>query len=346
MSNPILVEVLRGSVVESCHEGAIAVVDAENCPVFCLGDVERPVYPRSAVKALQALVLVESGAADRYSLTEAELALVCASHSGEPDHVAAAKSILSRAGLTVAALHCGAHPPIHQPSAVALYRAGQVPSPLHNNCSGKHSGFLCAACAIGADPQSYIEPLNPVQREVRSVIESLSDASLPDQHRGIDGCSVPTWALPLKNLALAFARFGTGHRLSPHRAKAAARLRAACAAHPWYVAGTGRFCTEIMRRFGTRVFIKSGAEGILCASLPGEGLGIAIKCNDGAGRATEVIITALLTHFCALSDRAGLEPFLRPTLRNWNGIAVGSLRPSEAIAAAVFKPAATGTSRG
>jgi L-asparaginase II len=333
MNNPVLVEVLRGGLLESRHEGAAAVVDAENRPVFSLGDVDRPIYPRSAVKALQALVLVESGAVERYGLTDKELALVCASHSGEPDHVGAAQSMLARAGLTVEALRCGAHPPIHQPSAVALYRAGQAPSALHNNCSGKHCGFLCAACATGTDPHSYTEPAHPVQREVRSVIENLSDASLPDQSRAIDGCSVPTWALPLKNVALAFARFGTGRRLSLHRANAAARLRTACAAHPWYVAGTGRFCTEVMRRFGSRVFIKSGAEGVVCASLPAEGLGIAVKCDDGAGRASEVVITALLARFCAMSeyDRAGLEPFLLPTLRNWNGIAVGSLRPTKVL---------------
>jgi len=334
MGNPILVEVSRGPLVESRHRGAVAVVDADARAVLFLGAVDRPVFPRSAVKALQALVLVESGAADRYGLSEAELALACASHSGEPDHVAAASRILSRAGLTCAALRCGAHPPIHQPSAAALYRAGQTPSALHNNCSGKHSGFLCAACCIGgADPESYIEATHPVQREVRAAIESLSDAPLPDENRAIDGCSGATWALPLRKLALAFARFGTGRGLAPQRAKAAARLRAACAAQPWYVAGTGRFCTEIMRRFGARVFIKSGAEGMVCASLPGEGLGIAVKCDDGAGRASEVVIAALIARYCALTDadRAGLEPYLRPTLRNWNRIAVGGLWPTELI---------------
>src|SRR5262245_38324334 len=155
MSNPVLVEVLRAAVVESRHRGAVAVVDADGRAVLSLGDVERPVFPRSAVKALQALVLVESGAADKYQWSEAELALACSSHNGEPEHVATAQRVLARAGLDATALRCGAHPPIYQPSAAALARAGEAPSALHNNCSGKHSGFLCAACALGADPRGY-----------------------------------------------------------------------------------------------------------------------------------------------------------------------------------------------
>jgi len=333
MNNPVVVEVSRGAMVESRHRGAIAVVDADGCAVLALGDVERPIFPRSAVKALQALVLMESGAAERFALTETELALACASHGGEPDHIATAQSILSRTGLDVAALRCGAHAPIHQPAAAALYRAGQAASPLHNNCSGKHAGFLCVACAMGADRPGYLEPAHPVQREVRSVIESLSNASLADERRAVDGCSAPTWAVPLKNLALAFARFGTGVGLAPQRAKAAAQLRRVCAANPWHVAGTGRFCTEIMRLFGARVFVKTGAEGVVCAAFPGDGLGIAVKCDDGATRAAEVAMAALIVRFCALSDkdRAGLEHFLRPSLRNWNGITVGALGPAELV---------------
>ena len=186
---------------------------------------------------------------------------------------------------------------------------------------------------MGADPRSYIEAAHPVQREVRSVIESMSDAILGDDRRAVDGCSVPTWALPLKNLALAFARFGTGAGLAPQRANAAARLRVACATHPWHVAGTERFCTEIMRLFGARVFVKTGAEGVMCGALPGEGFGIAVKCDDGAARAAEVVMAALIGRFCILSekDRAGLDRFLHPILRNWNGIAVGALRPTEAL---------------
>ena len=157
MSNPVLVEVLRGALVESRHSGAVAVVDADGGRVLALGDVEQPVYPRSAVKALQALPLIESGAADRFGLGPEELALACASHSGEPAHVATATRMLALAGLDASALECGAHWPIHQPSAQALARAGGTAGAIHNNCSGKHAGFLCVACATDADPAHYVE---------------------------------------------------------------------------------------------------------------------------------------------------------------------------------------------
>jgi L-asparaginase II len=331
MSNPVLVEVWRGALVESRHRGALAVVDADGRTVLALGDVGSPVYPRSAVKALQALVLVESGAAERFGLGDEELALACASHGGELGHVATAVRMLSAAGLDAAALQCGAHWPSHAASARELARAGREPDRLHNNCSGKHAGFVCAACAMGVDHREYISAAHPVQREVKATIESLAGTKLPDAHRGVDGCSAPNWAVPLENLALAFARFGTGHALTPQRSKAAARLRAACAAKPWHVAGTGRFCTEMMQHFGARVFVKTGAEGVYCGALPEQGLGIALKCEDGAGRAAELIMAAMVARFLADADRSWLERFLRPTLRNWNGIVVGGLRPAEAL---------------
>ena len=333
MGNPVLVEVWRGAMVESRHTGAVAVVDSAGRSVLALGEVERPVYPRSAIKALQALPLVESGAADRYGLGSEELALACASHGGEPGHVATAAKMLARAGLDPAALQCGAHWPIHQPSAQLLARSGGAATALHNNCSGKHAGFLCTACAMETDPGRYIEPSHPVQREVRATLENLSGAVLSEDVCAIDGCSVPTWAMPLSALARAFARFGTGQGLSPGRAQAAARLRAACAAHPWHVAGTGRFCTAVMEAFGARAFVKTGAEGVFCAALPEQGLGIAVKCDDGAGRAAEVAVAATIARFLSSdADRAALARFVRPRLKNWNGIAVGEIRPAAAVA--------------
>ena len=330
MSNPILVETMRGAMVESRHRGAVAVVDADGATLLALGDVARPVFPRSAVKPLQALLLVESGAADRYGFGDEELALACASHGGEPAHVEVASRMLARAGLDGAALECGTHWPIYPPATQALARSGGAPSALHNNCSGKHAGFVCAACATGVDHRGYVAAEHAVQREVRAAIESLTGVGLGPDVCGIDGCSIPTWAVPLDRLAHAFARFGTGRGLSQTRATSATRIRAACAAQPYYVAGTGRFCTEIMKRFGARVLAKTGAEGVYCGALPEQGIGIALKCDDGATRAAEVTMAALIARFLPVSDdeRAALDRFVRPTLRNWNGIEVGGLRPA------------------
>src|SRR4029077_16517194 len=234
MRNPVLVEVVRGALTESRHRGAVAVVDADGATVLALGDVARSVYPRSAVKPLQALPLIESGAAERYGFGDEEIALACASHGGEPAHVETASRMLARAGLDATALECGAHWPSHQPSSQALARSGGTASRAANNCSGKHAGFLCVACAAGDDHRGYVAADHSVQREVRAALESLTGVGLTVDVCGIDGCSIPTWGVPLSALALAFARFGTGRGLEQRRANAAARIRAACAAQPYF----------------------------------------------------------------------------------------------------------------
>ena len=331
MANPVVAEIRRGSLIESRHRGSIAVVDADGSLVLALGNVETLVYPRSAVKAMQALVLVESGAADRFGLGEEAFALACASHGGEPGHVAVVERMLAAAGLDPSALACGVHWPSHAPSAHALARSGATATALHNNCSGKHAGFLCAACALGVDPHGYTEPGHAVQRAVKAVFEDLAGIAIPDEHRAVDGCSVPTWAMPLSALARGFARFGSGKGMGPERAKAAQRLRAACAAKPWHIAGTGRFCTAVMEHFGDRVFVKTGAEGVFCGAIPGASLGVAIKIDDGAARASEVVMAGVIERFVPLDDedRAALDRLLRPALRNWNGIEVGAIAPAQ-----------------
>ena len=333
MSNPVLVEVLRGALVESRHHGAAAVVDADGATVLALGEAAQPVYPRSAVKPIQALPLVESGAAERFGFGDRELALACASHGGEVAHVEVATRMLARAGLDAAALECGVQWPSHTESSRALARSGATASALHNNCSGKHAGFICFACTAGLDHHGYVGVRHGVQREVRGVLENLTGVALSEEQYGIDGCSIPTFAIPLHALAHAFARFGTGRGLAPERARAAARLRAACAAQPYFVAGTGRFCTEVMKLLGGRVLVKTGAEGVFCAALPEQGLGIALKCLDGGTRAAEVAMATLIDRFLAVdaAERAALARFVKPTLRNWNGIEVGALRATEAL---------------
>jgi L-asparaginase II len=335
MDNPILVEVTRGSQVESRHRGAVSVVDAEGTAVLALGDVECRVFPRSAVKALQALPLVEGGFADTYGLTDAEVALACASHSGEPAHVAAATAMLKKAGQTPACLECGAHWPGNDDAARALAASGETPSALHNNCSGKHAGFVCLACGLGEDPGGYVRPEHPVQRAVAAALEDVTGSSHTADVRGTDGCSIPTYALPLPALAFGFAKFGAGVGLSKGCVRAAERIRAAVAANPHMVAGTGRFDTRVMERFGARVFVKTGAEGVHCAALPDLSLGLAVKCDDGGKRAAEAIMASLLGRFLEAEDeeRTFLAGFARRPLRNWNGIAVGEIRPAEALAA-------------
>jgi L-asparaginase II len=329
MSNPVLVEAIRGGVAESRHSGAVAVVDADGGVALAIGDIDAPIFPRSAVKGLQALPLIETGAADRYGLTDAEIALACASHNGEPAHVAAAEAMLRKAGRDLAALECGAQMPMRGGAQIPLYKAGLKPTALHNNCSGKHAGFVCVACATGDDPKGYVQADHPTMRMVTAAMQETTGAALGQAHCGIDGCSIPTFAIPLRALALAFARFGSGHGFGRERAKAAARIRAAVAREPFYVAGTERFDTVAMQALRARAFMKVGAEGVYCASFPELGLGVALKCDDGATRAAEVMMGAVIERFLKLSEAeaAIIGPLTRPELRNWNGIHVGDLRP-------------------
>lgn len=338
-ANPVLVEALRGGVAESLHRGACAVVDAEGQVLLAVGDITRPVFPRSAVKVLQALPLVESGAAEAFGLTDTELALACASHGGEARHAETSASMLAKAGVDLTALECGAHWPYNDAATKALARAGREPSALHNNCSGKHAGFVCLGCHMAgkADRRAfvsgYIQPDHAVMREVTAALQATTGWNLADTPVGTDGCSIPTYAIPLRHLAHAFARVATGQGLRPGHAKAAARLRAAVARAPQMVAGTGRFDSRVMERFGERVFCKVGAEGMYCAALPERGLGVAIKMDDGNNaRAAEVVMAALIEQLLPLADADAqfMRAFSDAPLVNWNGIEVGRLRAVEA----------------
>ncbi len=330
MTDPVLVEAMRASHVESRHRGAVAVVDERGRSVLALGDVDAPVFPRSAVKALQALPLIAAGAEERFGLNSAEIALACASHSGEPAHVRTAAGMLAKVGRDGGCLECGSHWPLDQEALRALAASGGAPSALHNNCSGKHSGFVCLACALDVDPAGYVRPDHAVQRKVSAALAEVTGAAHGEGNRAVDGCSIPTYAVPLRALALGFARFGAGIGLPGDFARAAGRIRAAAAAEPFMVAGTGRLDTRVMEIFRERVFMKTGAEGVYCAALPERGYGIAIKCADGAGRAAGVILATLLRGLLACSDAeaALLDEASRPVSTNWNGIKVGSLRPS------------------
>jgi L-asparaginase II len=327
----ILAEITRGARVESRHAGSAVVVDETGAVVFRAGDIDAAVYPRSAVKALLALPLVETGAADRLGLTEAEIALACSSHSGEAVHVQTAMSMLAKAGRDAACLECGVQWPTNSRAAHALAASGATATALHNNCSGKHSGFICLACDRAEDPAGYIRPEHPTMREVTAALADLTGATLDESNRAVDGCSIPTYAIPLRALALAFARFGAAADMPADRAAATRRIRAAVAANPMLVAGTGRFDTRIMQALGPRVFSKGGAEGAYCAAIPELGYGIAVKCDDGAGRAAQIATAALIGHFLGVADEPVVADLTRPTLTNWNGLEIGTAQPAGAL---------------
>ncbi|CAN1508053.1 AnsA L-asparaginase II [Rhabdaerophilaceae bacterium] len=335
MANPALVEITRGGIVESGHSGAIAVMDADGAVVFSMGDIDRPIFPRSAIKGFQALPLVESGAADRFGLTNEELALACSSHSGEQGHVETAAGMLAKAGRSQTCLECGAHWPSNELASRTLFSSGAKPTPLHNNCSGKHSGFVCTAIELGHDPSGYIGPDHPTMKVVTAAISDMAGFDLSRAARGVDGCSIPTFAIPLRHIARGFAQFATGSGLSATRAAAVARLRAAAATSPFHVAGTGRFDTLAMSALGARAFTKTGAEGVYCAALPELGLGIALKIDDGATRASETAMAALLTRFLELDDLSARAVTARLdfVISNWNGLEVGRMRPVSALRA-------------
>lgn len=329
MTNPVLVEVTRGEMVESFHRGAFALVDGEGALVASGGDVERPVFPRSAIKVFQAIPLIETGAAAAFQLTPAELALACASHSGEEGHVRQVAAMLAKAGLDASALECGCHWPFDAPVARDLAGRGEKPTALHNNCSGKHAGFLCTAVHRGEDLKGYVGRDHPVQLRARAAIEDLVGQALTLDACGIDGCSIPTFAAPLKGFAQGFARLVGGHGISSQRAAAGRSLIEACMAHPWEMSGTGRFCETLMGAAPGRVFAKTGAEGVFCGALPDLGLGFALKIDDGATRASEALAAAVIAAGLRREDAALAATFdglARTTLRNWEKVEVGEIR--------------------
>lgn len=340
-ATPLLVEALRGGIVESFHRGSVAIVDADGAVHTAWGDIDRPIFPRSAVKLLQALPLVASGAADALGLSQAELALACASHNGEPEHAQTAASMLAKAGVDAAVLECGAHWPYHDASLKALAARGESPGALHNNCSGKHAGFVCLGCrrAGGADLRGflrgYVQPDHPVMQEVSGALQQATGFDLGRTARGVDGCSIPTFAIPLRHLAHAFAKVAAGRGLGTEFDAAALRLREAIAAQPHMVAGSGRVDTRLMQHFGARVCCKGGAEGVHCIALPELGLGVALKMDDGNNaRAADVVTAALIERLlpCSDEDRAVARSMSDVRLRNWNGIEVGRLRAAGLLA--------------
>ena len=325
---PFEIEVTRGPLIESRHRVSAAIADKAGALAAAWGDVSLPLFPRSAIKPVQALPLIETGAAEAYQVSATEIALACGSHGGEFSHIGAVRAWLARLGLAEGDLECGAHPPLYGPAAHDLIRADEAPSPAHNNCSGKHAGLMTTARHLGEDVPGYIRAEHPVQQRVADCIAEMSGCDLGEGPVAVDGCGIPTIGLPLTALARAMARLADPALEIPARAEACRRITAAMAAHPFMVGGTERSCTAVIEATGGKVLVKSGAEGVFVAALPGRGLGLALKVEDGARRAAEVATLALLRHTGALdaSQTEGLARYTEPPVRDRRGAQVGVIR--------------------
>lgn len=327
--NNKLVEVHRGGRMESSHTGHIAVVNAEGKLLYSVGDPMRITFARSSVKPIQAIQVVETGAADRYHLSDADLSLCCASHSGEAQHTDRVLAILSRAGISEQALQCGTHIPHSQETYKQLIASGKDLTPLYNNCSGKHTGMLITAKHMGESLEDYYRLEHPVQQRNLQAMSEVADYPKEKIGIGVDGCGVPVFALPLERLAYAFARMSQPETLGPNRAKVVDRIINAMMKHPEMVGGTGRFCTDFMRAARGRMFGKAGAEAVYCIGDKVTGIGIAIKIEDGGARAMYPVALEVLRQLGFITEEQldEVSHHYRPKLKNARQEEIGEIIP-------------------
>jgi len=326
-----LARLTRGGLAESWHLGAVAVATPEGRPVAALGDPDLEVVLRSAAKPFQALPLLLAGGEARFALDDADLALICASHSGGEEHAERARSLLARGGFGEEALQCGAHPPLGAPEAARLAALGEAPTPLHNNCSGKHAGMLLACRLLDFPPETYLAPEHPLQGRIGDLLALAAGVPGPLSH-AVDGCSAPTWQLPLDAGARAYAALADPEAADlPRDVRAAlARVARAMGAAPRLVAGAGRFTTALIEATGGRVLAKEGAEGVYGVAVRGPiALGLLLKIADGGERARDTVVLELLRQLGALSaaEMAALAAYYRPLQRNHRGLVVGEIEP-------------------
>lgn len=331
MTPPVpMAEIWRGPFLESIHHGHAVICDASGGIVEAWGDPQAVVMPRSSSKMLQALPLITSGAADAARLWPEHLALACASHQGAAIHTDRVQGWLDHIGCTVDDFRCGPQEPADLPARDALIRAGQKPCQIHNNCSGKHAGFLTLNRHLGGGPD-YVDPDHPVQRACLEAFEEVTAETSPGF--GIDGCSAPNFATSLHGMARAMAFFAAAHEGAGTQQSAAARLVQAMVTFPELVAGEGRACTLLMRAMNGRVALKTGAEAFFIAIIPERKLGVALKITDGTTRGAECAIAAILVRLGVLdADHPATRQFLNAPILNRRGIETGMIRPGAAFA--------------
>ncbi|MDF1519495.1 MAG: asparaginase [Brevefilum sp.] len=334
-----LVEVTRGSTVESIHFGAFIVVDSDGKVLASRGAPDLLTYPRSSMKPFQLMPFLESGGSERFGFTQQEIAIMCASHAGTDLHVSVLEGMHKKIGISKDDLMCGVHWPSDAETRQAMRAVGKTPTPFRHNCSGKHTGMLAYAQMEGFDKKSYLDPLHPVQVRIKETLAEMLGISPEDLPLGIDGCSAPVYGIPLQNMAKAVALLADPKNLSESRKKACNTITSAMTSHPVMIAGPGKFDTVLMTTAAGKVFSKGGAEGyhiigvkpdVLRPGSPGLGIAIKIADGDGQGRARAFISLLLLKALGVLSDQ-DLEALAfkeKALVKNWRGLEVGKLQPA------------------
>ena len=328
-THEIVAKVYRGEGLESVHHGAVAVVNAAGELTHYVGDPEFFTQARSEAKPFQLIPLIRSGAADYYGFSDRQLAIMCGSHTGTPEQVETARSNLAAVGLDESFLMCGTHPPLYYSIQKRMPRANEVFSPLQNNCSGKHSGFLALSQFLKEDTRRYLDPSGKVQQLVLEAVSELYGYPKDKITIGIDGCSAPVFGMPMRHAAIAFARLANHTSDDPATRAALARIHRAMTAHPEMVSGEGRFDLALARAFPGNVVNKVGAEGIEGIGFSDPAIGIAVKILDGNERALYPVAIEVLRRLglWEKAERAYLEPFVLPEITNNRGLTVGRIVP-------------------
>lgn len=324
-SNPILVQIVRGDMVESFFRGAYVVMDSQGQVIDTVGDIDREIYPRSALKPIQALGMMASGAAEAFQVTMPEISMACASHNGEDRHVNIVTHWLDRLGLSCDILECGIHASMSKETALAFALERRVLTLGHNACSGKHTGFVMLALHLKAPVKGYTHFDHPVQHYVNGIIEEMIEIDVAVAPKGIDGCQVPVIGMPLKNLAKGMAKMACPEGLNSAVRDGAQKIVAAVQKHPDLIAGTGRFCSAITQESGGKIVGKMGADGVFSVILPEKGWGIALKIDDGNLQVAEVAIMGILKKHNLLTDNPNWAHWANPQVKTWNNQVVGEI---------------------
>jgi L-asparaginase II len=326
--NPVLVEVMRGGVLESFHRGAICIVDENGRIVHSKGNIHQLCYPRSAMKLLQAIPLIVKGGIKKFNFTRKEISVMCGSHNAEAEHLETVRSILTKIGCTEHDLSCGAQYPTYKKDADEMLIQGIKPGPIHNNCSGKHAGMLALCKLMGASIKNYLHAEHPAQQEIRKVCSLFYEYPESEMTIALDGCTAPIFSIPVYNQAIAYKNLVAAKKFGAEYEDACNTIINAISAHPFMIAGSKRYCTEMMNITAPKIIGKTGAEGIFCMTFTGEKLGVCVKIDDGKMQPQYNVAQALVeaSGLFSSDQLSPIHHYMQQEIKNFNKLNTGEIR--------------------